>query len=228
MTCHLGVIRSGMSEDVAIQRSTSRGSTYRERLIHRIPCPYCSVEIILGSMMKHWRLIHRTETMTDWNQLPLGLTEQLLHVFHVRFTKCTSQCQCPLSGCLGSSCNCNNLWNHFNWKHWGYILRILEEHPSPFPKCERCGSQVSPWRLNNRHYDSDKCRIGEHQQSQQDTLQNCFEASRVFISVKTYLMEPLAAFSTCTTQLHKITATGQPCNRILRRPDGGGEWWQSY
>ena len=65
----------------------------------------------------------------------------------------------------------------------GGSLRILEKHPSPFPKCERCGSQVFIWCLNICHYNLDKCRLGEERWIWQETLQQCFEASRVAISV---------------------------------------------
>ena len=44
----------------------------------------------------------------------------------------------------------------------GGIIRVLEEHPTPFPKCERCGIQVSQWRLNDRHYESENANWERH------------------------------------------------------------------
>ena len=35
-------------------------------------------------------------------------------------------------------------------------IRTLEKHPSPFPKCDCCGIQLPLWRLNSRHYKSEK------------------------------------------------------------------------
>ena len=73
----------------------------------------------------------------------------------------------------------------------GGNLRILEEQPSPFAKYERCMSQVPYWRLNNLHYNSDKYRIVEERWRRRETLQHCFEASRVVTSVKSDTMDPI-------------------------------------
>ena len=69
-------------------------------------------------------------------------------------------------------------------------MRILEEHASPFLKCKKCRKQVLPWLLNNCHYELDKCRIMDERQRRWENLQQCFEASRVFISVNLEPMEP--------------------------------------
>ena len=72
-------------------------------------------------------------------------------------------------------------------------MRKLEEQPSPLPKYKQCSRQVPPWHINNLNYDLDKCRIGEEWWRQKDNPQQCFEASRVFISVNSELMEPNTA-----------------------------------
>ena len=73
-------------------------------------------------------------------------------------------------------------------------FHIFEDHPTPFINYWRCGSQVPPWRLRNRHYDSDKFRIGEEHQSRQKTLQHFLGAILVSISVNSEPMEPVMDF----------------------------------
>ena len=147
-----------------------------------------------GSMKEHWSRMHGTESSIDWNHLLVSQTEHLPHVFNVIFPKGTPHYQFPFLGFPRSPFTWNGLWNHFNRKHWGYILRILEEYPLPLPKCERCDIQVPPWRLNIFHYNSDKFQIGEECWRRLETLQNCFESSRVVISEKLDPMEPTTAF----------------------------------
>ena len=144
MTCQPGEIQSWISEEVVGWCSTSRGVTYKDRIIRWIPFPDCGEELALGYIVVHRRQMHGVEPEIDWNRIPVIQIEYLPHVFDVRFLKGTSQFQCPSPCCPGLSCTCNSLWNHFNRKHWGGILRILEELPSAIPKCERCRSQVPP------------------------------------------------------------------------------------
>ena len=73
-------------------------------------------------------------------------------------------------------------------------LQILEEHSTPFSKCNMCGSQVPPWRLGNRHYESYKFRIREELQIKRKALQHCFEDSPFLISVNSEPLEPVAYF----------------------------------
>ena len=50
------------------------------------------------------------------------------------------------------------------------------------------------WRLSNWDYKSDKFHLGEERQRQWETLQNCFAASQVTISVNAEPLEPASAF----------------------------------
>ena len=84
--------------------------------------------------------------------------------------------------------------NHFNRQNWGESLRNLEEHPTPLPKCKRCGSQVPPCFLGNWHYESDKFRLGEERRTRRATLKHCFEASQVLIRVNEDPLELAVAF----------------------------------
>ena len=145
-------------------------------------------------MTAHGSWMHGAEPEIDWNRLSVIHTEHLHHVSDIIFLIGTSQCQYPFPDFLGASHTWNILQFHFNWKYWGFILKILEEHPSPFPKCERCGSHVLPWRLNNRHYGSDQCWLGEDQRRWQETLRQCFESSRLIISVNSEPMDPILSF----------------------------------
>ena len=70
------------------------------------------------------------------------------------------------------------------------MIRILEEHLNPLPWCERCGSQVPTGRLNNRPYVSEKFNQGEERRLRRETLQYCFEASRVSFQINVETLAP--------------------------------------
>ena len=83
---------------------------------------------------------------------------------------------------------------HFNRKHWGDRIRILEERPNPHPRCECCDIQVPTGRLNTRHYASEKFNQVEETLLGRETLQHCFEASRVSFQINAETLPPLEAF----------------------------------
>ena len=145
-------------------------------------------------MTEHRRIIHGKEMVIDWNRLLVSQTEDLPQVYDVSFPKGTTQCPYPFPICPRSSRTYNGIWNHFNWKHWGDNIRIMEEHPPPFTKCDHFRSQVPPWSLNNSHYESQNCWIGEARQSCKENLQNCFEASWVSIKVNAETIDHVNAF----------------------------------
>ena len=60
-----------------------------------------------------------------------------------------------------------------------HLSHILEEHPTPFHKYEMCGSQVTPWRLKNRHPDPDKFRLREERHIRRVMLQHYSKAGQV-------------------------------------------------
>ena len=80
-----------MSEEEVIRRSTVRGTMYKERIISQIRCLDCGAEIIVGSMMAHWKRMHGTYPAIDWNWIPVSQTEYLPYVFDVIFMKGISQ-----------------------------------------------------------------------------------------------------------------------------------------
>ena len=133
-----------------------QGGTYQDYMRRRFYCPDYRVELTTGLMMvQRWR-IYGTDPEIDCNRLLVSHTEHIPRVFEISFWKGTSQCPCPFSVCPGSSQTWNGLRNNFNRHNWRDRLRILEEHPTLFPKCERCGSQVPPWCLGNWNYDSNR------------------------------------------------------------------------
>ena len=73
---------------------------------------------------------------------------------------------------------------------WGGSIRILEEHPNPLPKFEQCGIQVPAGRLNNLHYLLEKYKQGEERHIRRNTLQRCFEASRVSFQINVETLPP--------------------------------------
>ena len=58
----------GMSEEDMALKCTKVGDSYRVRLLRRIPCPECGVDLTVGSMMAHHRRIYVTEPATNWIQ----------------------------------------------------------------------------------------------------------------------------------------------------------------
>ena len=71
---------------------------------------------------------------------------------------------------------------------------ILEEHPNPLPRCERCRSQVPAGRLNTHHYTSYKCKQGEERRLRRETLKRYFEASKVSFQINAETLPPSEAF----------------------------------
>ena len=55
---------------------------------------------------------------------------------------------------LATSCSRIGLCNHFSRVHWGGSILIPKEHLTQFPYCECCNQQVTPWLLNNLHYNT--------------------------------------------------------------------------
>ena len=134
------------------------------------------------------------ETEIDWNWFPVNHMQQIMQAFDISFPKGMSQCPRPFPSCPGSSWTCNGLSNHCKCHNWGDILQILEELSTQLPKCERFWSQVPPWRLGNRDYESDKYHLGEERRTRQATLQHCLMASHVLIRAHAETLETAATF----------------------------------
>ena len=60
-----GAIHTGMAEEDFSRRSQGKGSTYREHLRRRIPCPDCGVELADRSMTANHRRFHGTDPDID-------------------------------------------------------------------------------------------------------------------------------------------------------------------
>ena len=148
-----------MSEEAVVRQRTVKGATYRGRLRIHNPCPDSGVDLTTGLVAVHRRRMHGTEPDIYWKWLPVSQTEHISQIFDVILPKGTSHFPCTFPGCPGSSCTCNGLRNHFNLHNWGGSIRILDQHPTLFHKCDRCGSQVPPWRLRKWHFYFDKFRL---------------------------------------------------------------------
>ena len=126
--------------------------------------------------------------------MPFSQTDHIMQLFDVSSPKGASQFPCTFTGCLGSSRTWKGLHNCFNLHQWGGSLRVLEEHPIQFTKCERCGSQLPLWLLRSLNYESDKCWIGEELRFRRTALQQCFGSIRVAISVNIEPLDMVAEF----------------------------------
>ena len=79
-------------------------------------------------------------------------------------------------------------------------VHTLEEHLEPHEKCQQCGLQLPPHRLNAAHCASDQCQLGAARLNQRAAQQESFEASQV-------------AFQLCDatlTQVNQHKCLGRP------------------
>ena len=75
------------------------------------------------------------------------------------------------------------------------ICPVLEDSRRQInDKCEHCGSEVPLGRLNTRHYVMVNCKQVAEQQLHRNTLQRCFDTSRVSFHINTKALPPLEAF----------------------------------
>ena len=44
---------------------------------------------------------------------------------------------------------CKGLFSHFNRHNWRDRIRIMDKHPNPLPRCEKCGIPVPEGRLKH-------------------------------------------------------------------------------
>ena len=142
-----------------------------------------------GSMTAHHCHMHATEPAINWSRL---LVSQIVHqpqVYDVRFPRTMKKCPCPFPpGHLERPALSLQQAALGDW------ISILEEQPNPFPRCERCGSQVPAGRLINCYYLLEKYKQGEERRLRHEALQRCFEASRVSFQINTETIPPSEAF----------------------------------
>ena len=194
MTFQSGILRSGMSEKAKSLKCTGVGYSYRVRLRSCIPCPECWVNITAGSMTEHrWRM-NRTEPAINWSRLPIIQTEHQPQVYDMSFPRSTKWCPCPFPGCPWSSHTWNGLRLHSSIHHWGYRIRILEEHPNPFPRFEICRSQVPEGTLNTCHCALEKFKQGDERRLRRETLQPFFDTSKLSFQINMETLPPPETF----------------------------------
>ena len=116
--------------------------------------------------------------------------EHHTQVYDVRFPWKKKRCPSLFPGWTGSSCNCNGLRYHFSSQQWGGIIRILEDHPTPLPKCDFWGIQFPSGRLSTRHYVSENFKLVEEWRLRRKKLQRWFEASRVLFQINADSLPP--------------------------------------
>ena len=104
-------------------------------------------------------------------------------------------CQCPVPRCPGVSRSRSGLHSHFNRRHSGDSLLILQERPMLYPHRDRCVQQVALWLPNNRHFNTAVLLAGREQLWRWETLQQCFAAHQVVLNVNMNPFESTAAFS---------------------------------
>ena len=143
MNFQSGEIHIGSSEEAFSWMSTGEGSTYRERLRQCTQCPDCRVELIGGYITAYFIQLHGKYLAIEWDQLPVSHMEHLPLVYEFGFLTNMQSCHYQFPGCSGTSRSRSGLHNHFSRLHSVGIILILEEHPTPFPHCERYGRQVT-------------------------------------------------------------------------------------
>ena len=118
-------------------------------------------------------------------------------------------------------------WNHFGRLHWVNSILILEDHPRMFLHCELCGRLVPPWLINNWHYNSEACQLGQERRWRRETLHRSFEKNWVMIMFNLEPLKSTTAFHYLVLWACIIIATGQWCISILGSLGGYGGWYQS-
>ena len=118
MNFQLGEILLGMSVDEFPRRSTGEGDNYLERLRRRMLCPDCGVEMMEIYLKYHRRKLYGTNPKIDWDRIPVSQHKHLPQVYEIILPRDSIKCQCPFTGCIGSSRNRGGLRNHFKRLHW--------------------------------------------------------------------------------------------------------------
>ena len=69
VTFQTGTIISGMSQELFGKLRTGEGAIYQEHLGIFLTCPYCGVEMTVGSLIDHFQLLHVTKLGINWDRL---------------------------------------------------------------------------------------------------------------------------------------------------------------
>jgi len=157
MTCTPGPIKGMMStEAYKRNRGVDGSDSFRQRQRRRVECSECGASMALNSLPHHLRSQHGIATdtsLTAVSQLPPDS-------YRTSFPKTLPIRLCPVEGCSGSARSWDNLRRHFCHRHPDDTLCILEEAPTPLPKCELCGMHVKPNAIRGGHQTSLLCKRG--------------------------------------------------------------------
>jgi hypothetical protein len=188
MTCLPGHIRTLLSSAAYKRRLTGQGDSYRQRKCQKVDCPECSKELSMGSLQQHLQTQHGLDPPTY--ELPDNILDSHnLHTYTVSFPRILPRKPCPVPGCTAKPTTRQALHLHFQNRHPQDSIHILEEHPTPFPKCELCGFQVSLGSRN--HQNTQMCKEGLKRKQQIDAAMQSHRAQAV-------------SFQACNTPLDKV------------------------
>jgi Reverse transcriptase (RNA-dependent DNA polymerase) len=192
MSCLPGKIRTSLSHLAYQRRTTGAGATYRDCLREQVACPHCGKHMARGSLPLHCCRQHGHEPSILWNYNNVAPTAGQLYT--VSFPSNLTDCPCKVDGCPHSSRSRLGLRYHFNHRHWNDQIHIVEEHPTIYPQCARCGLHVAHSSLNNRHYNSATCHKGIHRRKNRAAERAAFEASGVTFTLNQEILEKVDTF----------------------------------
>ena len=94
--------------------------------------------------------------------------------------------------------------------------------PEPPPRCKGCRIQVPAGRLNTRHYASENCKHGEERRRWHETLQRCFNVSRVSFHINAETLTPLESFPYLGPKIEYNNSNWVVVYPNMRK---AGRWW---
>ena len=92
MTCQPGELRLGISAEAKALKWMGLGYLYPVRLLQRITCPECRVELTAGSTAVHLRHMQRTEPAIDWIWMPVDHMEHQPQMYDMSFLRLAKRC----------------------------------------------------------------------------------------------------------------------------------------
>lgn len=182
MICFPNSLPMHMSSAAYARRLTGMGPNYRERQRQRVICPECNKDFSSSSLAHHRRSQHGIEPEIDWTAP--WFQDAPGQLYTISFPPHSNPQPCPIPGCPHQVITSGSeMRRHFVSRHWNDRVHVLEEHPAPYPSCERCGLQLPPHRLCNTHYNSVACRKGAERRRRREASLRCRAANEIVFSM---------------------------------------------
>jgi hypothetical protein len=114
------------------------------------------------------------------------------HSYEVSFPRLLATKECPVPGCTAKPMTRHALRLHSRNRHPPCSIHILEENPTPFPKCELCRFQVP--RGSKNHQGMQMCKEGRARKQRLVTAIWAHRAQAITFQACNAQMEAVNAF----------------------------------